>query len=136
RSARRWRSSAASSPASPRTPGPHPSSNQGRHVERDDQPSSSVHALQRRVLLLPPTHRDAEAMRKVLSLSGMECVVFHAMTDVCRALTEGAAVLIVSEEALFAEAECLHAWLEQEPVWSDLPVIVLSRWGSESPELS
>lgn len=58
------------------------------------------------------------------------------MTAARRALEEGAGAFVVSEEALSADASGLHAFLAAQPVWSDLPIIVLSRSGSESPKLT
>ncbi len=88
------------------------------------------------MLLLPPTPRDAEAIRTVLSQSGMECVVVSSIAVACSAMAEGAATLVVSEEALLADADVLRSCLRRQPLWADLPIVVLSRSGSESPRLT
>ncbi|MDQ2640201.1 MAG: ATP-binding protein, partial [Pseudomonadota bacterium] len=41
--------------------------------------------------------------------------------------------VILSEEALLADAQTLLAWQASEPMWSETPVIVLSKFGRESP---
>ena len=46
---------------------------------------------------------------------------------------QGAGTLIVSEEALTADADGLLACVAAQPVWSDLPMIVLSRPGANRP---
>jgi signal transduction histidine kinase/ActR/RegA family two-component response regulator len=89
-----------------------------------------------RVLLLPPTQRDAEAIRAVFSGQGIDCRVHGSMPQLCRALSEGAAALVISEEALLADSPALLAFLGAQPVWADLPIVVLSRSGSESPALA
>jgi len=92
--------------------------------------------FERRIVLVPPTVRDAGAIRAVLGEGGLDCEVRESMREACADLTQGAAALIVSEEVLLAESECLTAHLDAQPVWADLPVIVLSRTGSESPKLT
>lgn len=101
-------------------------------------PSSRAGLAQRerRVLLLPPTHRDANAIQSVCLHGGIDCTVYDTMAKVCAALADGAAAIVVSEEALAADASHLHGYLASQPVWADLPVIVLSRSGSESPTLT
>lgn len=89
-----------------------------------------------RVLLLPPTRRDAEALRAVLSEA-------HVATEVCANLAalaaevgRGAGAVVVSEEALHGGAGDLAEQVRAQAVWSDLPVVVLSRAGAESPTLA
>ena len=45
-------------------------------------PSAETPA-EKRVLLLPPTRRDAEALRKVLSGAGMECTICKDIDRLC-----------------------------------------------------
>jgi two-component system CheB/CheR fusion protein len=87
-----------------------------------------------RVLLLAPTTRDAQASRSVLSAAGIECTLCNGLDHLCAEIHAGAAAVIVPEEVVLADvAEQLHGALLRQPVWSDLPVIVLSRIGAESP---
>lgn len=89
-----------------------------------------------RVLLLPPTRRDSDAIKKLLANSAVECATCVSIAALCAALPEGAAALVVSEESLTGEDRSLADGLASQPVWSDLPVIVLSRAGAESASLS
>lgn len=100
--------------------------------------STAAHELpvEQRVLLMPPTHRDAEAIRRVFEGCGIDCWTYDAMPELCRDLEQGAAAVVVSEEALFKDPGTLFNHLRSQPVWADLPIIVLSRSGSESPKLS
>ncbi len=87
----------------------------------------------RRVLLLAPTARDGEATRGLLTSAGIDCFVCHTLEHVCAEAVVGAAAVIVPEEVVLSdEADALAAQLRQQPVWSDVPVIVLSRSGAES----
>lgn len=89
-----------------------------------------------RVLLLPPTQRDAEVIGRVLAAANIECVVCPDMTVLCNEIAHGLAAVLVSEEALALEPDRLIACIHGQPVWSDLSTIVLSRSGAELPKLS
>lgn len=96
-----------------------------------DKRSSST---ERRVLLLAPTTKDAQASRVILSGAGLECEICGDLDGLCSEIAAGAAVVIVPEEIVLADTDGqLHAAILRQPVWSDLPVIVLSRAGAQSP---
>jgi signal transduction histidine kinase len=87
-----------------------------------------------RVLLLAPTPRDGEASRAVLASAGIDCVLCADVKVLCGETAAGAAAIIIPEEVVVAEAsDRLAQMIRQQPVWSDLPVIVLTRQGIESP---
>ncbi len=100
-------------------------------AERLASPSRLPNEL--RILVLPPTYADGVAISKVLSGARIECTVVADIQKVCEALAEGAGGVILSEEALLADAPTLLAWQASEPMWSETPVIVLSKFGRESP---
>lgn len=91
--------------------------------------------FERRILLLPPTKRDADAIRTILEGVSILCVVCGSMEQLCEEMRRGAGGVLVSEEALSAEPERYLMIIAQQPVWSDLPTVVLSRSGMESPKL-
>jgi signal transduction histidine kinase len=97
---------------------------------------STSHSGESRVLLLPPTSRDADAIRKLLIGERIDCVVFRTLSSLCGGTAAGAGALVISEEALVAGHERLQECVRRQPVWSDLPIIVLSRSGAESPKLA
>ena len=95
--------------------------------------SAESHDLDRRVLLLAPTSRDADATRALLASMRIECKVCSTLGNLCNEVATGAAVAIVPEEALQSDhTDLLGRCLKQQPVWSDLPVIVLWSAGAES----
>ena len=52
-----------------------------------------------------------------------------------QALDEGAAAVLVGEEHLSGGRQApLAAWLSRQPPWSDLPILILTRPGADSPE--
>jgi two-component system, sensor histidine kinase len=87
----------------------------------------------RRVLLLPLTDRDAKTSRDVFQKAGIEvdiCDNFDALLD---ELARGAAAIAIAEERLpKADSARLAAVLQAQPPWSDLPVLLLTRWGADS----
>jgi signal transduction histidine kinase/ActR/RegA family two-component response regulator len=89
-----------------------------------------------RVLLLPPTSRDAEAIQKVLAREGIECEPCATMADLCSRLVDGAGAIFVSEESLYNGHQEIARCVRAQPVWSDLPIIILSKSGAELPVLA
>lgn len=86
-----------------------------------------------RVLLLAPTSRDGEATRGVLASAGIDCLVCHSIDNLCAEAVSGVAAVIVPEDVVQSnESDQLTEFLRQQPVWSDLPVIVLTGSGVES----
>jgi signal transduction histidine kinase len=87
----------------------------------------------RRVLLLPLTDRDAKTSREILQRAAVEldvCENFDALMD---ELARGAAAVAIAEERLSAaDSTRLAAVLHAQPPWSDLPVLLLTRWGADS----
>lgn len=97
--------------------------------------TSSRAANESRVLLLPPTNRDASVISRVMSSNGLECVVCNDMVCLCDEIVHGAAAVLVSEEALIGAPDRLITCIRDQPVWSDLSTVVLSRSGAELPAL-
>lgn len=89
--------------------------------------------LERRVLVLAPTSKDAAVTGEILGRAGAACVCCPDLAHVCRELEAGAGVLLLPEEAVVAQLDgCLTQWLANQPPWSDLPVLVLARPGADS----
>ena len=93
-------------------------------------------ANEHRVLVLPTTSADALAMGKLFAANQIDSSVCPDMTRLCEMHRAGAGALIVSEEALLADPDELVACVDKQPVWSDVPLIVLSRSGHEKSSLS
>jgi signal transduction histidine kinase/CheY-like chemotaxis protein len=87
-----------------------------------------------RVLLLAPTPRDAQVSRQILAAVGIYCETCKGLEDLRAELAAGAAVLVLPEEVVLADsAATLQQSIGVQPPWSDLPVLVLSRAGMQSP---
>ena len=100
------------------------------HTEPSQLPAGDL-----RVLLLPLTSRDAQAISKVLSAAGISCNICESVQVLCDQLSHGAGAIVIAEEVLSSNVFPLVACVQAQPVWSDLPIIVLSRAGMESPKL-
>ena len=92
-------------------------------------------SLERRLLILAPTGRDAPLTRTVLAEGGVRSAICDDMATLLREIGHGAGAVLVSEEALLDEAALYHLGerLARQPTWSDLPVLLLSRPGADSP---
>jgi PAS domain S-box-containing protein len=89
-------------------------------------------AAETRVLLLAPTSRDGEVSRRLLASVGVGCELCPDAARLCEALSGGVGAVVLPEESVLAGgADLLADALGRQPVWSDLPVIVLARAGGE-----
>ncbi|HEX4441850.1 MAG TPA: ATP-binding protein [Thermoanaerobaculia bacterium] len=89
--------------------------------------------LERRLLVLGPRTRDASLIESVLSEVGVPALRAAGPDAFFRELERGAGALLVTEEALIDGASRLGEFLSQQPPWSDLPVLLLTAAGANSP---
>ena len=90
--------------------------------------------LERRVLLVAPTRRDAEVTSALLAQAGLPCIVCPDHGTLRREMAAGAGAILATGEAVTAGSETeLLAALAEQPEWSDLPVVLLVRGGDQSP---
>ncbi|HEV3083539.1 MAG TPA: hypothetical protein VGY66_27410, partial [Gemmataceae bacterium] len=89
--------------------------------------------LEQRVLILAPTGKDASLISAALSNAGIHCVVCVDLENLAQELGAGAGAMLLAEEVL-AEGQGwpLEHALAAQPVWSDLPVLILTRPGADS----
>lgn len=89
------------------------------------------------VAILTPTGRDGIVAGHLLSRFGIQSRLCTNMDEICRLISEDAiGVILVSEEALIAtERARLFESLNQQPSWSDIPIILLTGEGELSSSL-
>jgi signal transduction histidine kinase len=88
----------------------------------------------RRVLLLAPTARDAQITQSLLSQAGLACVVCRDVRHLAAEFGAGAGAMLLTEDAIVSDdIDELLAAFSRQPSWSDLPVIILTRGGVQSP---
>src|ERR1700685_2112153 len=89
------------------------------------------------VILLPATRRDGEATCAFLERQGLECQICANAGEAADALSETAGVLILTDVALNDPmVPAITKALSQQPDWSDVPVVLLSKAGTESLEVA
>lgn len=80
-----------------------------------------------KVLILAPLHNDAAVAAQVLHDAGLLAEPCSSIDEFCDHLRAGCAVLVVAEEAMVDDAqEKLTNCLDEQPTWSDIPVILLT----------
>ena len=81
------------------------------------------------VLVLAPSGRNAEAAAALLSRAGIETRLCASVTQLCEGLQEPVGAVLIEEDAItsLGAREELSACLGEQPPWSDLPFIVLTR---------
>lgn len=83
------------------------------------------------VLVLAPVGRDAKIAVSILSQYKVSSRVCANLDEVLR-LLEQSHCLVVAEEALInSDRRQFAAWLENQPTWSDYPVLLLTMRGTE-----
>ena len=89
-----------------------------------------------RVIVLAPTARDAEVTCRLLADAGVTGVASRDWVQALALLEEGAAALMLTELAVTQPgfAQLLPA-LQNQPAWSNLPVLALCRHGRLPPVL-
>jgi len=79
--------------------------------------------------ILAPIGRDSAVIGDILRKASIECIECADAPELIAALSERrAGVMVVSEEAFRrSELEALMGWLKDQPPWSDLPVLLLTK---------
>ena len=90
--------------------------------------------LERRILILAPTGRDAHLTATVFAESGIRAFACRDLPALVQEIGRGAGALLLSEEALQSEVELhfLGERLTRQPTWSDLPILLLAHQGADS----
>ncbi|MHA3738791.1 response regulator [Pseudomonas sp. Eth.TT006] len=86
--------------------------------------------LSERALILAPLGRDSQIAQMILNEAGFGAVITRDLESLCDELAHGAGLLLVSIEAVKGPGiDALLAYLEQQPAWSDLPIILMTHHG-------
>ncbi|MGY2438272.1 ATP-binding protein [Pseudomonas sp. SDO52101_S400] len=86
--------------------------------------------LSERALILAPLGRDSQIALMILNEAGYGGLITSGLGNLCAELEPGAGLLLIAAEALNGpELEGLLRYLEQQPAWSDLPIVLLTHHG-------
>jgi len=90
-------------------------------------------SLERRLLVLAPTPKDADLARSVLERAHIVHRFCSHLDELCEQMDAGVGAVMLPEEAVAEDREGKFSrWLSRQPPWSDLPVLVLTRPGANS----
>ena len=94
--------------------------------------TSSV--MEQRVLVLAPTAADGVLCATVLTEAGFAHTLCPDLAALARAVREGAAAILLTDESLgTGDTRPLVEVLQEQPAWSDLPIVLLCGSGADSP---
>lgn len=83
-----------------------------------------------RAIILAPQGRDSQLALSLLDEAGFSGIAARDLSELCAELEQGAGLLIIAAEALLgADLGPLISYLEQQPAWSDLPIVLLTHHG-------
>lgn len=89
------------------------------------------------VLVVLPTGRDAKLVSATLEEAGVEVEVCPSVGELVIRARHGAGAIVIAEEAIRHDNLAVLAnIIKGQPVWSDLPVILLSSSAASSERLS
>jgi len=92
--------------------------------------------MEKHVLIYAPVGRDAELAAGILASAGIACNTCSSVEDLIARIEEGAGAVLIVEEALAGTMQPLAAYVDRQPTWSDLPILVLARPGADAPALA
>jgi signal transduction histidine kinase len=91
------------------------------------------HDSGRRVIVVAPTTRDGEVTSQLLAEAGLNTVVCHNLASACDELRIGSDALLLTADALLSgDIDTLLSFLNDQPSWSDLPIVLLLQEGQSS----
>jgi two-component sensor histidine kinase len=80
-----------------------------------------------RVLIFADRRRDADVASRLLAEAGFSALVCHDVPQLKRELRKGAGCAVITDEAIDGSAaQTLHGWVQEQPAWSDFPIILLT----------
>ncbi|MBL7227679.1 MAG: response regulator [Pseudomonas sp.] len=98
---------------------------------------SSLPAISERAIILAPLGRDSTLALMMLNEAGFSGIAAPNLLSLCDELEQGAGLLIIAAEALHGVGlEPLLEYLQQQPAWSDLPIVLLTHHGGTEQNAS
>jgi len=92
--------------------------------------NKQLSAQSERAVILAPRGRDAVIAKGILREAHVQSDICVDLLELLEEIKQGADVAIVTEESIHdVDTRELAAWVGNQPPWSDLPYIVLTRHG-------
>jgi signal transduction histidine kinase len=96
----------------------------------------AVDRLERRLLVFAPVGKDSRLIEATLAEGDIDCQLCADMAQLAAEVERGAAALLIAEEAFVDHDGSVGRIIARQPSWSDLPVLLLTRHGADSPAVS
>jgi signal transduction histidine kinase len=94
-------------------------------------------AADARVLVMAPVGRDAALTQQLLNQAGIDAIACRDVDHLLEELRAGAGAIVVTVETLARSVdERLSRALDDQPTWSDLPLVVLTSGGDATPSIT
>jgi signal transduction histidine kinase/CheY-like chemotaxis protein len=91
---------------------------------------NAVTAISERAIILAPLGRDSQIALMMLNEAGYDGIITRNLAALCSELELGAGLLLISSEALLGtDLEPLFGLIEQQPAWSDIPIVLMTYHG-------
>lgn len=81
---------------------------------------------EQRVLILTPTRQETERTCALLSGAQLRTVPCNDIDVLCRELGSGAGIVVLTDEVVRTQETRLARALQEQPDWSDIPLVVLA----------
>jgi len=89
--------------------------------------------MEKRVLIYAPTGQDAALASKMLTLAAVDNLVTATAIQLASELLQGVGAVLTVEEALSnGGLKALGEFVQRQPNWSDLPIVLLTNRGPDS----
>jgi len=88
-----------------------------------------------RVMVVAPLGADASAIATLLNDRGLDCCVCEHPEQVIDDIANAGALLMTEEALAFSSTSTLIAALENQPPWSELPVVILTSSAPQQRDL-
>lgn len=90
----------------------------------------STAQLSERAIILAPRGRDSHIAKMLLEEAGYCALMAKDLAQLCEELALGAGMVIVADEALHGtNINALLELIDNQPAWSDLPIVLLTHHG-------
>jgi signal transduction histidine kinase/ActR/RegA family two-component response regulator len=88
-----------------------------------------------RVLLVAPTARDAAVTCSLLLRADVRCESYGTLLELAKQMKRGVGAVMLTDRVLFdRDFEAILQVLEQQPPWSDVPVVLLTQGQQSTPK--
>lgn len=90
-----------------------------------------------RILILAPTQRDATLTSSILREHRVESMICRDVQTMVRELKAGAGAILLAEEIVAGgQSQPIADAVASQPPWSDLPVLLITAQGADSPAVA